>query len=94
VKHLTCASKAAMLMGLTALTINACVQPPDSTRAERAEADSAARAEMKAGMDRCEQARQQMQQPGSMRAPTSEMTEDMQQCDPKMPGFKPTGLHL
>jgi hypothetical protein len=94
VKHLIRVLKITTLLELSALTINGCVPPPDSTQAERAAADAAARAEMKAGMDRCEQARQQMQQAGTMRAPTSEMTDNMQQCDPKLPGFKPSGLHL
>ena len=66
-----------------------------TTRAERAAADKTARAQMKASMEQCEQAREQMGRVGSMRAPTPGMVENMKQCQAsEVHGIKPTGIHF
>lgn len=83
------------LSGLDAVVVAGYVQPPVTTRAARAAADEAARSGMSASMDPCEQARQEMQQAGIMRAATPEMVDNMKQCQAsERPGIKPTGFHL
>ena len=83
------------LLGLVAAAVGGCVQPPVTTRAERVAADQTARAQMKAAVEQCEQAREQMGRAGSMRLPTPEMGENMRQCQAsEVVRIKPTGIHF
>jgi hypothetical protein len=77
--------KRAFSVCLDIVIITGCVRAPATTPSERA---AAARAKMKASMDRCEQAVQQKHRAGATAAPTPEMADEMKQCDAsKVPGL-------